>query len=60
MMHRGLRVVLSGHFCANPHVRHARQKKVSIKLQEYLLKTKIKTNKQTNLLSRYSAAFLAT
>ena len=32
----GLRVVLSGHFCASLHVGHARRKQAGIKLQEYL------------------------
>ena len=30
----GLWVVLSGHFCASPHVGHARRKQACIKLQE--------------------------
>ena len=41
----GLRVVLSGHFCASLHVGHARRKQAGIKLQGYLPEAKIKTNK---------------
>ena len=43
----GLRVVLSEHFCASLHVGHARKKQAGIKVQEYLPKAQIKTNKQT-------------
>ena len=41
----GLRVVLSGHFCASLHVGHARRKQASIELQIYLSEDQIKTNK---------------
>ena len=58
---RGLSVVLSGHFCASPHVGHARRKQAGIKLQEYLPEVQIKTNKQINFFSPivliYSLAF---
>ena len=42
----GLRVVLSGHFCASLHVGHARRKQACIKLQEYLPEAQIKTKSQ--------------
>ena len=42
----GLRVVLSAHFSASPHVGHARKKQASIKVQEYLPEAQIKTKKQ--------------
>ena len=41
----GLRVVLSGHFCASLYVGQARRKQAGIELQEYLLEAQIKTNK---------------
>ena len=44
---RGLRVVLTRHFCTSPNVRHARRKQADIELHEYLPKAHIKRNKQT-------------
>ena len=36
-------IMLSGHFCKSLHVRHARRKQASIKVQEYLPEAQIKT-----------------